>query len=239
MNFDPRMVQSGRAGTPFAPHVLMLGDVARGSGILVRTLMRAGAMVEEVADMPAVLARAQRHPLPDLVILEWEALATDEVAALRRLRDNGGAGAVLLLPPGSCSGERPDAVEPVEFLLAAAPAAERSESGLDLRLEVSRATWRGRRVDLSLSEFRIVSRLAAAPGTDVGHRELYDVTKGEGFVSGRGALGYRGNVRAAIKRIRQKFRRIDPEFAAIRSYHGFGYRWEEKEPTAAADAGRG
>jgi two-component system, OmpR family, response regulator ChvI len=115
----------------------------------------------------------------------------------------------------------------------------RNESGLELRLELTRACWKGRRVDLSLSEFRIVSRLAAAPSSDVTHRELYDVTKGEGFVSGRGALGYRGNVRAAIKRIRQKFRRIDPGFTAIRSYHGYGYRWEEGDRAAPADAESG
>jgi two-component system response regulator ChvI len=37
--------------------------------------------------------------------------------------------------------------------------------------------------------------------------------------------GYRANVRTFIKRIRQKFREVDPEFDAIENYAGFGYRW--------------
>jgi two-component system response regulator ChvI len=32
-------------------------------------------------------------------------------------------------------------------------------------------------------------------------------------------------VRTFIKRIRQKFREIDPEFDQIENYPGFGYRW--------------
>ncbi len=38
-------------------------------------------------------------------------------------------------------------------------------------------------------------------------------------------IGFRANVRAFIKRIRQKFRDVDPDFARIRNYPGFGYRW--------------
>ncbi|MGH7122694.1 MAG: hypothetical protein ACREFP_27495, partial [Acetobacteraceae bacterium] len=101
-----------------------------------------------------------------------------------------------------------------------------------LSLETSRAYWNGRRVALSLTEFRVVSRLATLPGVDFSHRDIYDIMKGEGIVSGRGEGGYRGNVRAAIKRIRRKFVSIDPGFGAIRNYHGFGYHWDEG---AAAD----
>jgi len=43
----------------------------------------------------------------------------------------------------------------------------------------------------------------------------------------KGEIGYRANVRAFIKRIRQKFRDVDPEFTQIENYPGFGYRWSE------------
>jgi two-component system, OmpR family, response regulator ChvI len=33
------------------------------------------------------------------------------------------------------------------------------------------------------------------------------------------------NVRSALKRVRNKFRALDPDFDAIESYITFGYRW--------------
>lgn len=112
--------------------------------------------------------------------------------------------------------------------LAAPPAtqdAEQPAKRLDLRLDECRALWRGQHVNLSLTEFRVVARLASDAGSEISHRDLYDVIKSEGFVAGAGDHGYRGSVRATIKRIRQKFRQVDPDFEAIRSYPGFGYRW--------------
>lgn len=84
--------------------------------------------------------------------------------------------------------------------------------------------WKGAIVTLTYGEFRMVDFLAAA-GRDVSYREIYDVLKGEDFIAGDGAEGYRANVRAMIKRIRQKFCDVDPTFDHIRNYPGFGYRW--------------
>ena len=106
-----------------------------------------------------------------------------------------------------------------------APEAEQRANPLDLRLDECRATWHGMHVELSLTEFRVVARLASGAGCEISHRDLYDVIKSQGFVAGTGDLGYRGSVRATIKRIRQKFRKVDPDFAAIRNYPDFGYRW--------------
>jgi two-component system, OmpR family, response regulator ChvI len=36
-------------------------------------------------------------------------------------------------------------------------------------------------------------------------------------------------VRSLVKRIRQAFRDVDPEFAQIENYAGFGYRWIPEE----------
>jgi two-component system response regulator ChvI len=49
--------------------------------------------------------------------------------------------------------------------------------------------------------------------------------KGIGFIAGTGTDGYRANVRAMVKRIRQKFKEADKHFTAIHNYPGFGYRW--------------
>jgi two-component system response regulator ChvI len=98
---------------------------------------------------------------------------------------------------------------------------------LRLNSRFRRASWRGRDVPLTQSEFAILERLALASERDVAYRDLYDVVRGPGFVAGAGAEGYRVNVRAFVKRIRQKFKDIDPEFDAIRNYPGVGYSWHD------------
>jgi two-component system response regulator ChvI len=97
--------------------------------------------------------------------------------------------------------------------------------GLELRFDISRALWKEKTLDLTLTEFKIVALLAMRAGEDVGYREIYDLVHGKDFVAGYGAEGYRANVRTFIKRIRKKFRDVDSEFDQIHNYAGFGYRW--------------
>ncbi len=113
---------------------------------------------------------------------------------------------------------------------AAGPAANAGTSLLELGplsldLDGARARWRGQPVELTLTEFRIVEHLARRAGRDQSYRALYDVVHGEGFVAGSGADGFRTNVRSHMKRIRQKFRDLDPGFDEIMNYAGFGYAW--------------
>jgi two-component system, OmpR family, response regulator ChvI len=76
-----------------------------------------------------------------------------------------------------------------------------------------------------LTEFKIVALLALRTGEPVSYREIYDLLHGKGFAAGHGDEGYRANVRTFIKRIRTKFRALDPEFEHIRNYARFGYQW--------------
>jgi two-component system response regulator ChvI len=96
---------------------------------------------------------------------------------------------------------------------------------LILRFDTNRALWAQREVDLTLTEFRIVTLLAEEAGQDVGYREIYDIVHGKDFIAGHGSEGYRANVRTFIKRIRKKFRDVDPGFDNIKNYSSFGYRW--------------
>jgi two-component system, OmpR family, response regulator ChvI len=96
---------------------------------------------------------------------------------------------------------------------------------LSLRFDTNRALWAGRAVDLTLTEFKILTLLAEKAGQDVGYREIYDLVHGKNFIAGHGSEGYRANVRTFIKRIRKKFRDVDPGFDYIQNYAGFGYRW--------------
>lgn len=96
---------------------------------------------------------------------------------------------------------------------------------LELRFDINRASWGGQALDLTLTEFKIVALLALRTGEDVSYREIYDLVHGKDFIAGYGVEGYRANVRTFIKRIRKKFRDVDPEFEHIHNYAGFGYRW--------------
>jgi two-component system response regulator ChvI len=100
---------------------------------------------------------------------------------------------------------------------------------LELRRANQRAFWGGAMVNLSLTEFRVVALLAAKAGNDVGYREIYGLVHGKDFVAGAGEEGCRANVRTLIRRIRRSFRDVDPEFAQIENYAGFGYRWIPEE----------
>lgn len=84
--------------------------------------------------------------------------------------------------------------------------------------------WREKPIGLTLGEFKSVALMVRA-GRDVSYREIYDSLRGENFAAGQGADGYRANVRALIKRVRQKFVAVDPSFDAIENFPGFGYRW--------------
>jgi two-component system response regulator ChvI len=94
-----------------------------------------------------------------------------------------------------------------------------------LKPRVSRALWDDVDIGLTLTEFKIVHLLAANVGSYVTYRAVYDCMHYVGFIAGSGENGYRTNVRSCIKRIRNKFRAIDPSFAEIDNYQSFGYRW--------------
>jgi two-component system response regulator ChvI len=100
---------------------------------------------------------------------------------------------------------------------------------LMLNFDTNRSLWAGRAVDLTLTEFRILTLLAEKAGQDVGYREIYDLVHGKDFIAGHGSEGYRANVRTFIKRIRKKFRDVDPDFDHIENYASFGYRWTAED----------
>jgi two-component system response regulator ChvI len=111
---------------------------------------------------------------------------------------------------------------------------DRSRSGgpmkcgkLLLRPDISRANWKGVDVSLTLGEYKIVHLLASNAGRYVTYRAIYDRLHYEGFIAGSGADGYRSNVRSAIKRIRNRFRALDPTFGETENYQGFGYCWKK------------
>jgi two-component system, OmpR family, response regulator ChvI len=100
---------------------------------------------------------------------------------------------------------------------------------LHLRPDVSRAYWKDADLGLTLGEYNIVYLLASNAGRFVTYRAIYDRLHYEGFIAGDRADGYRGNVRSVIKRIRSKFRSLDPTFDEIENYNSFGYCWKKPD----------
>jgi len=96
-----------------------------------------------------------------------------------------------------------------------------------LRPDVSRAYWKEVDLGLTFGEYNIVYLLASHVGRYVTYRAIYDRLHYEGFLAGTGAEGYRANVRSVIKRIRSKFRALDPTFDKIENCNSFGYCWRK------------
>jgi len=100
---------------------------------------------------------------------------------------------------------------------------------LCLRPGIRRATWHGADANLTVTEYNIVEFMVSRAGDHVTYRAIYDCVHCAGFVAGSGDEGYRTNVRSTVKRIRNKFRALDADFAEIENFAAFGYRWRTAE----------
>jgi two-component system OmpR family response regulator len=78
------------------------------------------------------------------------------------------------------------------------------------------AQWKERPVPLTLTEFWVVRALAVHPG---------HVRNREQLMSAANVVLDDSTVTSQIKRIRAKFSAADPDFAAIETVYGMGYRW--------------
>ena len=88
----------------------------------------------------------------------------------------------------------------------------------DLEIDVERMTvhWQERPVGLTLTEFCLVHAMARYPGHVKNRQQLMDAAQ---------AVLDDNTITSHIKRIRRKFHAIDPEFDAIETVYGMGYRW--------------
>ncbi|MFP6824260.1 MAG: response regulator transcription factor [Pseudomonadales bacterium] len=78
-------------------------------------------------------------------------------------------------------------------------------------------SWRGQRLDLSGTEFRMLAKLVRVPGHAVSYDTLMNATMQ--------SLVTNNTINTHMRNIRKKFEIIDQEFACIKSEYGFGYRW--------------
>jgi two-component system response regulator ChvI len=82
--------------------------------------------------------------------------------------------------------------------------------------------WDGKDVTLTVTEFLILEALAQRPGVVKSRNQLLDIAyQDDVYVDDR-------TIDSHIKRIRRKFRAVDPEFDAIETLYGVGYRFEDE-----------
>jgi two-component system OmpR family response regulator len=105
----------------------------------------------------------------------------------------------------------------VEALRSGDAAGERLEQGsLTLDRDRMSVQWKGTAVPLTVTEFWVVHALAQHPG---------HVRTREQLMSAANVVLDDGTVTSQIKRIRAKFAAVDPQFGAIQTVYGMGYRW--------------
>ncbi len=82
--------------------------------------------------------------------------------------------------------------------------------------------WQGQPVSLTVTEFLILEALASRPGVVKSRNQLMDAAyQDDIYVDDR-------TIDSHIKRLRRKFREVDPQFNAIDTLYGAGYRFTDE-----------
>jgi two-component system response regulator ChvI len=214
-----------------------------------------GHAVKAYFDGASGLAALENEP-PDLAILDVKMPRLDGMEVLRRLRQTSSVPVIILTSKddeideilGFNLGaddyirkpfsqrlliERVKAVlrranpEDEESSLSSPAASEASQNKPikrgRLTLDPARhdCLWENRPVRLTVTEFLLLQSLAQRPGFVKSRDNLMDAAyEDQVYVDDR-------TIDSHIKRMRKKFREVDPEFDAIETLYGVGYRYRE------------
>ncbi|GAA0740965.1 DNA-binding response regulator [Sphingomonas sp. ABOLD] len=118
---------------------------------------------------------------------------------------------------------RTEPAQPVAEGAAPAEPAEALERGrLSMDPARHKVTWGGVNVTLTVTEFLILETLAQRPGIVKTRNQLMDAAyQDDIYVDDR-------TIDSHIKRVRRKFRQVDPAFDAIETLYGAGYRFSDE-----------
>ena len=209
-----------------------------------------GHKVKSYYDGAAGLAALESDP-PDLAIVDVKMPRMDGMEVLRRLRQTSDLPVIILTSKDEEIDEilgfnlgaddyihKPFSqrllIERVKAILrraggvdepvtAAAAAASKAIRRGRLTLDPARhdCLWDNRPVKLTVTEFLLLQSLAQRPGFVKSRDNLMDAAYDDQvYVDDR-------TIDSHIKRMRRKFRQVDPEFDAIETLYGVGYRYRE------------
>jgi len=214
-------------------------------------LQREGYRVEAFADGAAAWEVFEQR-LPDLVVLDILMPRVDGLTLCRRLRARSDTLPIIFLTSRDEELDRVlglelgaddylckpfsmrELVARVRVLFRRAALAREPRSlgaantlrlgSLILDFDRHLARWKDTVVALTVTEFLIVAALARRPGHVRSRQQLLEQGyPHDAYVSER-------TIDSHIKRLRAKFDELDPEFAAIDTVHGVGYRYREDAP---------
>jgi two-component system response regulator ChvI len=209
-----------------------------------------GHKVKSYYDGATGLAALESEP-PDLAIVDVKMPRMDGMEVLRRLRQTSDLPVIILTSKDEEIDEilgfnlgaddyihKPFSqrllIERVKAILrraggvdepvtAAAAAASKAIRRGRLTLDPARhdCLWDNRPVKLTVTEFLLLQSLAQRPGFVKSRDNLMDAAYDDQvYVDDR-------TIDSHIKRMRRKFRQVDPEFDAIETLYGVGYRYRE------------
>jgi len=213
-----------------------------------------GHEVKAYFDGAAGLAALENEP-PDLAILDVKMPRMDGMEVLRRLRRTSDLPVIILTSKDEEIDEilgfnlgaddymhkpfsqrlliervkavlRRAGIEGEDTAAAAAGGPEAAARALKrgkLTLDPARhdCLWDGKPVKLTVTEFLLLQSLAQRPGFVKSRDNLMDAAYDDQvYVDDR-------TIDSHIKRMRKKFREVDPEFDAIETLYGVGYRYRE------------
>lgn len=92
-----------------------------------------------------------------------------------------------------------------------------SSGGLNINEERKQVFWNEKQLKLTLTEYWLLLALARRPGHVKSHEQLMESAN---------VVVTNNAITAHIRRIRDKFLELDPDFDSIRTEYGMGYRWQ-------------
>jgi two-component system response regulator ChvI len=233
--------------------VIALVDDDRNILTSVSIALQAEGFVTRVYTDPTVALKAIGENAPDLAVLDIKMPQMDGMELLRRVRESSAVPVIFLTSKddeldealGLAMGADDYIAKPFSqrLLIARIRAIlrrqelARGEASADQAqpdqplLERGRLTmdparhkvrWDGKDVTLTVTEFLILEALAQRPGVVKSRNQLLDIAYHDDvYVDDR-------TIDSHIKRIRRKFRSVDPEFDAIETLYGVGYRFDDQ-----------
>ncbi len=204
------------------------------------------------SDGEAALGALLNNP-PDLAIFDIKMPKMDGMELLRRLRDESSLPVIFLTSKDDEADEaaglqmgaddyiakpfslrlllarihailrRSDARRPLVMSDAVPPDTSEDINRGRLHMDPARhhVTWDDKPVSLTVTEFLLLEALAVRPGVIKSRNQLMDAAYPDDvFVDDR-------TVDSHIKRMRRKFRSVDPDFSAIETLYGAGYSFSD------------
>ena len=92
---------------------------------------------------------------------------------------------------------------------------------LKINEESMSISWSGEELSLTLTEFWLIESMARHPGHVKTYENMMQITR-QSYVEKNTINGY-------IRRIRNKFKELDPDFKHIQTVFGVGYKWNKEQ----------